>query len=225
MAEENNRYRFEENLEKENLKNEKCEESQNTDKMNQAEQEENLENSDNFDKNEAKFDKKTKIKKMYEKIDSLEEKVKQLEEENKQLKNANLMIKADEVNFKNRLEQDKQNTLKYANQKLLEKLVGELDLFDKVISMPTNDPTLKNYLIGFEMINNNFKNILSEEGVKKIQVKVGEQFDPKYHHVLQTGWDEQYEENAILGELRGGYTYKDRVLCTTLVKVNKKESE
>ena len=34
---------------------------------------------------------------------------------------------------------------------------------------------------------------------------------------------EDYEENAILAELKGGYTYKDRVLRPTLVKVNKKE--
>ena len=59
--------------------------------------------------------------------------------------------------------------------------------------------------------------------VKKIVVKVGDEFDPKFHHPFDTDWNEEFKENAILGELKGGYTYKDRVLRPTLVKINKKE--
>ena len=88
--------------------------------------------------------------------------------------------------------------------------------------MKTDDPNLKNFLIGFEMINNNFKQILSDEGVKRISVKCGDEFDPKYHEAFDTEWNEEYKENVILTELKGGYTYKDRVLRPTLVKINKK---
>ena len=140
-----------------------------------------------------------------------------------ELKNEGLLAKANEVNTQKRLEADKQQFIKYANQSLLEKFVDQIDLFDSVVNMKTDDPVLKNFLIGFEMINNNFKQILSDEGVKKIQVKVGDDFDPKYHHPFDTDWNEEYKENAILAELKGGYTFKDRVLRPTLVKINKKE--
>ena len=139
------------------------------------------------------------------------------------LKNEVLKCKANEINFKKHLEEDKMKSIKYANQGLLEKFVDQIDLFDSVVNMKTDDPVLKNFLIGFEMINNNFKQILSDEGVKKIIVKVGDDFDPKFHHPFDTDWNEEYKENAILGELKGGYTYKDRVLRPTLVKINKKE--
>lgn len=218
MTEENNRYRFEE--EEENKTS-----NENSDSTKQT-HEENVETEQN-DSNlsNEKSEKKSKVKKLSDKIEELEEKINKLEEEKKDLNTARLMAIADAENYKKRIEADKETILKYANQKILEKLVNEIDLFDKVVNMPTDDPNLKNFLIGFDMINKNLKNILSEEGVKKIEVKVGDQFDPRYHHVLQTTWDDKFEENAILGELRGGYTYKDRVLCTTLVKVNKKESE
>lgn len=146
-----------------------------------------------------------------------------LNEQIKNLKNEVLKCKANEINFKKHLEEDKNRSIKYANQSLLEKFVDQIDLFDSVVKMKTDDPVLKNFLMGFEMINNNFKQILSEEGVKKIVIKVGDPMDPKYHHALQTEWNEEYEENAILAELKGGYIYKDRVLRPTLVKVNKKE--
>ena len=154
---------------------------------------------------------------------SNDDQVKQLEDEIKKLKNEVLVAKANEINFKKRLEEDKLKSIKYANQGLLEKFVDQLDLFDSVVNMKTDDPMLKNFLIGFEMINNNFKQIINDEGVKRIEVKIGDQFDPRYHHPFETEWNEDYEENAILAELKGGYTYKDRVLRPTLVKVNKKE--
>ena len=149
--------------------------------------------------------------------------VEELLKQIKELKNEVLLAKANEVNTQKRLEAEKQQFIKFANQSLLEKFVDQIDLFDSVVNMKTDDPVLKNFLIGFEMINNNFKQILSDEGVKKIQVKAGDDFDPKYHHPFDTDWNEEYKENAILAELKCGYTYKDRVLRPTLVKINKKE--
>ena len=72
------------------------------------------------------------------------------------------------------------------------------------------------------MINNNLKQALEEEGVKKIKA-VGEKFDPRYHHAVETAWDESKEEGIVLSEMQTGYMYKDRVLRPSLVKVNKKE--
>ena len=149
--------------------------------------------------------------------------VEELLKQIKELKNEVLLAKANEVNTQKRLEAEKQQFIKFANQSLLEKFVDQIDLFDSVVNMKTDDPVLKNFLIGFEMINNNFKQILADEGVKKIVVKVGDEFDPKIHHPFDTDWNEDFKENAILGELKGGYTYKDRVLRPTLVKINKKE--
>lgn len=216
-----NRYREEENLDNsDNLEKSDKENNEEVSKVdNEAE-----DVSENSEKADINSDKK-KFKSFKKEIHKLKERILALEQENNDLKNANLMVKADEINFKKRIEQEKDTLVKYGNQKLLEKIVNELDLFDKVVSMPTDDPTLKNYLIGFEMINNNLKGILESEGVKKIKVSVGDKFDPKYHHVLQTEWDENYEEDTILAELKSGYMYKDRVLCTTLVKINKKESK
>lgn len=147
----------------------------------------------------------------------------ELNEQIKNLKNEVLKCKANEINFKKHLEEDKNRSIKYANQGLLEKFIEQIDLFDSVVQMKTDDPVLKNFLIGFDMINKNFKQILEEEGVKKIVVKVGDPMDPKYHHALQTEWNADYEEDVVLAELKGGYTYKDRILRPTLVKVNKKE--
>ncbi len=194
----NNRYREEELEEQELNPNKDKDENNEEEKVNDNSNELNNDSDDN------------------EIIESLQKQI-------NELKNEVLKCKANEINFKKHLEEDKMKSIKYANQSLLEKFVDQIDLFDSVVNMKTDDPVLKNFLIGFEMINNNFKQILADEGVKKIVVKVGDEFDPKIHHPFDTDWNEDFKENAILGELKGGYTYKDRVLRPTLVKINKKE--
>jgi molecular chaperone GrpE len=113
---------------------------------------------------------------------------------------------------------------KYFNQSLMERLVSALDIFDRTINIETDDEKLKNFLIGFKMINDNLKQILEDEGVKLIE-SIGKQFDPSVHHAIETTYDENYEEGVILEEIQRGYTFKDRVLRAALVKVNKKVKE
>lgn len=208
---ENNRYRFEE--EEKGLNKEKKE------KKEEKEVRKENDSLKQYNKNDKQY------KKMQNKINALNEEIDELKQELEKAKNDVLLAKAEEVNFKKRVDADKNQMIEYANQKILEKMITQLDMFDKVVSMPTEDPVLKNYLLGFQMINNNLKQVLEEEGVKKIECKLYEKLDPKYQHALQTAWDENYEEDVILQELQTGYLYKGRILRPTLVKVNKKEGK
>lgn len=145
-----------------------------------------------------------------------------LKEEAKKYKEQYLRVLADSENFKKRIDEERIRDRKYSSQRLLEKIIPSIDIFDKALNMKTDDEKLNNFLIGFEMINNNLKQALEEEGVKKIKA-VGEKFDPKFHHAVETEWDERYDEGIVLSEMQTGYMYKDRVLRPSLVKVNKKE--
>lgn len=225
--EENNRYRFEEEDEiktsEEPFDNEESDlDSNESDTVIEEEKTEVTEESSNESSKETRKEKKDRKDK---EINKLKEENESLKEEINKLKNELLKVKAEEINFKKCLEDDKTKMITYANQKVLEKFVNHIDLFDKVVSYKPEDPALRNYLIGFEMINNNFKQVLEEEGVKKVAVEIGKELDPKYHQAFQTEWNEEYPEGVILQELQTGYTYKERLLRPALVKVNKKEGK
>lgn len=225
--EENNRYRFEEEDEiktsEEPFDNEESDlDSNESDTVIEEEKTEVIEESSNESSRETRKEKKDRKDK---EINKLKEENESLKEEISKLKNELLKVKAEEINFKKCLEEDKAKMITYANQKVLEKFVNHIDLFDKVVSYKPEDPALRNYLIGFEMINNNFKQVLEEEGVKKVAVEIGKELDPKYHQAFQTEWNEEYPEGVILQELQTGYTYKERLLRPALVKVNKKEGK
>ncbi len=222
----NNRYREEELNEKENNPSEQETQGQETQEQEIQESETQEQESQEMNEDEAcnknsKHHKK--IKKLETKIETLTSEKEELE---KKLKDANtqyLRLLADTENFKKRIEEEKIRDRKYASQRLLEKLITNIDIFDKAVNMKTDDQNLMNFLIGFQMINNNLKTILEEEGVKKINSNG--MFDPHYHHAVETDYDETKEEGAILAVIKDGYMYKDRVLVAALVKVNKKPEE
>lgn len=147
-----------------------------------------------------------------------------LKEENQKLRELYLRTLADAENHKKRVDEERIRDRKYASQKLLEKLVNTIDIFDKAVNMKTDDEKLNNFLIGFKMINSNIQTVLEEEGVKRIKT-VGEKFDPRYHDAVEVNYDSNIEEDVILAETMSGYTYKDRVLRAAGVIVNKKKTE
>lgn len=148
----------------------------------------------------------------------------QLVAELNKYKDLYLRTLAEFENYKKRMNEERIRERKYFNQSLMEKLVDSLDIFDRTINIKTDDEKLKNFLIGFKMINDNLKQVIESEGVKLIE-SIGKPFDPTLHHAIDTGYDENYEEGIIIEEIQRGYTFKDRLLRPALVKVNKKNKE
>ena len=90
--------------------------------------------------------------------------------------------------------------------------------------MPTEDQMLKNFLIGFKMINDQLFDILNRDGLKEISTK-DQKFDPKVHKAIEVVINDEIEENICVEEIQKGYMYKDRVLRCASVKVSKKSEE
>jgi hypothetical protein len=55
-------------------------------------------------------------------------------------------------------------------------------------------------------------------GVKQLSV-VGEQFDPRLHEPVQQIETDEFPDNAVMHELRKGYTLNDKVIRPALVNV------
>lgn len=207
---ENNRYREEEKLEENNPQEEQVLQEEQIEELVKEEEEES-----ELNKKEAKIEKNKKIKK-------LQERIKELEESEETLKNEMLKDRAELENFKRRMNEERIKDRKYASQDVFSEIINVLDIFDKAVNLETEDQVLKNFLIGFVMINNQFTTILENHGVKKIKA-IGEKFDPMYHSAIETIETDDVESGIILEEVMTGYLYKDRVLRPSMVKVSAKK--
>lgn len=159
-----------------------------------------------------------------EKKDKLTKKIEELEKENAELKDKLLRNSAELANFKRRINEERITDRKYASMDLVGNLVSQLENLRLVSNMPTEDQMLKNFLIGFKMINDQLFDILAKDGLKEINTK-DQKFDPKIHKAIETVVNNDVEENICVEEVQKGYMYKDRVLRCASVKVSKKEEK
>lgn len=187
-----------------------------------ATEEEVKEENNTSEKVEKKENKKEKKDKHKEEIAKLEAKNKELEEKYAELKNEYLKAYAELENTKKRIKQEQITDRKYASQKVVGELIGPVDMLNMIINMPTQSPEVQNYVIGFQMITNQLVDILKAEGLGPINVKALDEFDPKIMQVVDTRYEEDKAENLVLEVKQAGYMYKDRVLRTAMVVVNKK---
>ncbi len=150
---------------------------------------------------------------------TVEEENEQLKAEIASLKDQMLRNMADVENFKKRINEEKIRDRKYASQDLVTNLVNVLDNLDKAVNSNVEDDALKNFLVGFKMINDQVFQILENDGLERIKAQ-GEQFDPNLHQAVSQEKVDGTDEGVVLEELKTGYKYKDRVILPTMVKVS-----
>jgi molecular chaperone GrpE len=171
----------------------------------------------------AHEEKKAKEKKKSEK-DQLKAEIEQLKAENANLKDQYLRERAELENFKKRTHQERINERKYAAQNVIESLINPIDQLRIVTNMTVDNDVLRNYLIGFKMINDQILGILEQEGLKEIQA-MNAMFDPNIHHAIDTVSDKDKPKGMILAVQQTGYMFKERVIRPAMVKVNEWSDE
>lgn len=162
--------------------------------------------------------KKDKKAKKGKKIEDFEE-YHLLVEEVASLKDDLLRNRADLENFKRRNNEERIRERKYALQDFLMELIDVIDIYDKAVSVKTDDEKLNKFLSGFIMINNRLKQILEHHEVKQIDA-LNKPFDPSFHSAIETVKVDGVEPNTVVEVIITGYTYKDRVLRPSMVKVS-----
>ena len=192
-------------------------------KEEKVEETETIDEVDATDEPAAKENKKKEKKK--DGKNKLEKENESLKAELANLKNEYLKVFAEMENTKKRLKSESVNDRKYASQKVVGELVGPVDMLMQIVSMPAPSPEIQNYVIGFQMIANQLADILKNEGLAKIEVEAGKEFDPKTMQAMSTEYDDSKAENIVIRVMQQGYMYKDRILRPAMVVVNKKPVE
>ena len=133
-----------------------------------------------------------------------------------------LRVQADFDNTRKRLEREKQDFVKFANEGIILELLNILDDLERTVDLAqSKHQDLSAFLKGVEMILAHLYEMLKEYGVKPIEAQ-GKLFDPNYHEALMQAENKDVPEHTILEELQKGYLLNDRVIRTAKVKVSKK---
>lgn len=190
------------------------------------EQEEMLDNEEAVETQEheeleegEKKEKKGFFKKKKSKEEALEEEIIGLREELAKTQNMYYKAYADTENLKKRLQNDADTLRKYRIQSFAQEILPVMDNLERAIGFEAKDEEGKNYVNGINMVYQQIKIALENEGVTAIEC-LDKPFDPNIHQALVTEKVEGVEPGIVLEEIQKGYMLKDRVIRASLVKVS-----
>ncbi len=162
-----------------------------------------------------------------DKVFSLEKQNQELLVENEKLKAELFDVKdrmlksiAETENTRKRLEKERGDLIKYANEKIFKELINVIDGFDKALS--TQAPTQENghaFEEGMKLVHKNLMSTLEKHGLKAIEAK-GASFDPNFHQAIQQVEDETIEGETVKEEFAKGYMFFERLLRPSIVVVS-----
>lgn len=126
---------------------------------------------------------------------------------------------ADFINYKRFVEQDKADSLKYANANLLVNILPVLDDMERAIAAIPPKETHHKWVEGFIMIERKFKNILEKAGVSQV-LSLGMEFDC---HTMEAVTSIKGPKDIVVQELEKGFKLQDKVIRPAKVVVGNGE--
>jgi molecular chaperone GrpE len=146
-----------------------------------------------------------------------------LRQEAADYKDRYIRVCADFDNARKRMERDRVEFVKYANEKLMSEFLGVLDNLERTVAVAeAKHQDYDAFLKGVEMVMKELKGMLKRNGLQPIEAQ-GKVFDPHSHEILAIEEKEGAEDNIVLEELQKGYYLGDKVLRTAKVKLAKKK--
>ncbi len=133
-----------------------------------------------------------------------------------------LRLRADFENTKKRLEREKQDAIKFANERLLLEVLPVVDNFDRAMDSLTQGHDPQKVKDGLKIAQDELHEILEAHGVKLIE-SLGQQFDPQFHEAVGTVETASEDEGVVVEEIQRGYTLNGRLIRPSRVKISKKK--
>lgn len=131
-----------------------------------------------------------------------------------------LRAKAELENYRKFMERQKSDYIKYSNEKLIIEFLRIYDDLKRAIKVIDNEDLRKEDIeSGLKMILENFRKVLSEQGVETIDCTG--LFDPCKHECMMIEKNETLPDDTITEELQEGYCLNGKVIRPSKVKINK----
>jgi molecular chaperone GrpE len=142
----------------------------------------------------------------------------ELEAEAAKWKEVSLRTAAEMDNLRKRTAREREDAIRYANQRLLEELLPVIDNFEMGMQAASQDTKSMIY-IGMDMVRRQLNDFLGSQGVQEIPTEG--QFDPNLHDAVAQEESAEGEDGRILKVTRRGFKLRDRLLRPASVVVSK----
>lgn len=147
-----------------------------------------------------------------------------LENEKADLSDRLLRTVAEFDNYRKRVSREKEDLIKFGNEKFALDLLPIMDNFERSLEQARNAQEIEAVIEGIEMILKQFMTTLEKFHIKPFE-SIGEPFDPEKHEAMAQQEHDEYDENTVIEEYQKGYLLKERLLRPARVIVSKSPEE
>ena len=121
-------------------------------------------------------------------------------------------------NYRKRMAREKQDAVRYGNQRLLEELLPVLDNFNMGMQAAAQEQGSMLYM-GMDMVHKQISEFLSAQSVEEVPAEAGSDFDPNVHEAISQEPSEEIDDGKIIRVVRKGYRIGERLLRPSNVTV------
>ena len=160
---------------------------------------------------------------------SLGARISELEGELADFKDRSLRALADAENTRRRSEREVIDAKKYGSSNLVKDLLNVSDNLHRALEavgedVKELDETVKNLVVGVQMVEKEMLDVFEKHGVTKLQ-PIGEKFNHDFHQAMYEVEGSGQPTGTIVELLQPGYVMHDRLLRPAMVAVAKDTSE
>lgn len=127
---------------------------------------------------------------------------------------------ADLANYKKKVEQERQETVTFANAMLVAGLLPVLDDLERALQTVDARLVGLTWVDGIRHIYRKLSATLEAEGLTTVPT-IGQTFDPRLHEGVM---EVEGEEGKVVGELQKGYKFRDRIIRPAMVQIGRKKT-
>ncbi len=151
-------------------------------------------------------------------ITTIRAKIEELESSVGEWKDKYLRSMAEFDNYRRRSQEEKNDWIKRASEKLALSVCDVWDNFDRALLQLTEEQKEDGFIQGIILIDQQLKSALEREGVRRIEA-LGQDFDPKLHEAL-AHIPSEIEEGKVAAVIQNGYLMHDKLIRPVRVAVS-----
>jgi molecular chaperone GrpE len=130
--------------------------------------------------------------------------------------------RADFENYRKRVEQEKTAAREAGQAATILKLLPVIDTIERAINHVPESLKDDKWAMGIVNLTKNLERALEGLNLKRIDAKVGTEFNPELHEAIQFDEEATGDKEVIEEELQAGYTLNARPIRHSMVKVTRK---
>jgi len=155
----------------------------------------------------------------YDEYAELENRIESLQKELDETHDSWLRTSADFDNYKKRVQRDAARSYQDAMASIVKIFLSATDDLERALKNRPEGNEVESWVEGIELILQKLHRQMENQGVARMDVNPGDEFDPNIHEALTQEDSPDYEEGQIIDVLQPGYRISDRVIRPAMVRV------